>query len=175
MAAVVSALVLGGGAALVVLPSAASAEECPNAAFRTGPSTHLPDCRAYELVSPPYKATGVVQLQRLGPEGTSLTLAASEGLPGLEGFANAINLTPGALFTTQRTASGWVTVPDEPPTSEYSPYLVQVFADEAGASLDSRTRVWMERGRWQAENRIDFFKRGPDRAIVDVGPGLPPT
>ncbi|MGH2853812.1 MAG: hypothetical protein ACRDLF_06435 [Solirubrobacteraceae bacterium] len=159
-----------------VLPSAAVGEECPNAAFRTGPSTHLPDCRAYELVSPPYKATGVVKLLGSSPDGTSLTLDVSQGLPGLEGDPNLLGgIYPGAFYTTQRTASGWVTVGDELPASEYVPFKLDGFSDGAGVSLDNQTRVWMARGRWQADNGIDFFKRGPDRSIVDVGPALPPT
>ena len=47
--------VLGLAAFLGSSAPSAGAQACPNEAFRGGPSAHLPDCRAYELVSPPEK------------------------------------------------------------------------------------------------------------------------
>jgi hypothetical protein len=53
--------VLAGTAIGLVLPAlAVAAANCPNEAFRTGPSAGLPDCRAYEMVSPSNKNGGSV-------------------------------------------------------------------------------------------------------------------
>jgi hypothetical protein len=47
--------VLGLAAFLGSSAPSAGAQACPNEAFRSGPGAHLPDCRAYELVSPAEK------------------------------------------------------------------------------------------------------------------------
>jgi sugar lactone lactonase YvrE len=78
-----------------------SAELCPNAEFRTGLSAALPDCRAYELVTPaetngaaiggPAPGTGSFGFNHWltvprGPgAGESLTYRAEPTLPGFEG------------------------------------------------------------------------------------------
>lgn len=161
-----------GAVALVGLPVAAAAEECPNAAFRTGPGSHLPDCRAYELVSPAYKATGAIEGFRMGSSGTSGVLQLFAAVDGAESFNGIIFPGP---YSVNRTASGWVSVNDEPPAAEYRPFLYGEAEAYQGESLDGQTTVFAERKTGQAENRVDFFERQPDRAIVDVGPGLPPS
>jgi hypothetical protein len=171
----VVALAFSGGIALVVLAQPAVAEECPNVAFRTGPSTHLPDCRAYELVSPAYKAAGEPLLASYDPESSSALLAITGAVAGLESFNNIYKFVPAGFYSTQRTAAGWTAVADDPPASEYLPYLFGGFQDLLGWSLDDQTTVWTARGVWQPENALDLFMRLPDRSIVDVGPLVPPT
>jgi hypothetical protein len=76
MAAVVS-LSSFTAAALLTAPAALAEELCPNAASRQGPSGALPDCRAYEQVTPVSKADAtdmfpsgpVEEEQGLGNEG----------------------------------------------------------------------------------------------------------
>jgi hypothetical protein len=154
-------------------PTSAHAEECPNAAFRTGPSAHLPDCRAYELVTPPYKNAGYMFRVSSGPEGSPSVFSDSTALPDSEGFQNIIDI-PATYYLTERTSSGWVSTAVDLPSTEYEEDTYR-FTALAGSSLDGRTMVWQARGSWEAENRIDLFVRRPDRSIADIGPMLPPT
>ncbi len=55
-------------------PSPEPADTCPNAAYRVGSSTGLPDCRAYEMVSPVVKNGGDVSGEEFGQ-----TLASESG------------------------------------------------------------------------------------------------
>ncbi len=177
-AALASAVALTGGTALVLLPAAASAEECPNAAFRTGPSAHLPDCRAYEMVTPPFKDMGYARVGAISPSGLSTQLYVNGAFAGVEGFPNLVFPIPGEIYTTRRTAAGWVSSPDDPPITEYLPYPVSGVWNYGGAAEegpDNQVTEWVDRGAWQPDNRLDFFTRRSDRSIVDIGPALPPT
>src|SRR3954465_12342020 len=105
-----SALVLHAGTTSSIAFAA-----CPNEQFRVGPSAHLPDCRAYELVTP-NDLNGIPQAGMAnGAESarfmTSPVLASGDsyvwqvtptGIPGTEssGYAN--------LYAAQRTEAGWV-------------------------------------------------------------------
>ncbi len=95
--------------------STAGAAACPNEAVRTGPSAVLPDCRAYELVSPPDADGRLLQ----GIIGFNLfdlfptDLANSSGDKLLYMTYDSPFGAPGEptgvfdLYETQRSAGGW--------------------------------------------------------------------
>ncbi len=173
-----AALALAAAGAPAVLPASAAAEQCPNAQFRTGPSTHLPDCRAYEMVTPPYKGSGFLWPVALAANGTTFLTEGTQAFNGAEGFPNVFKASPAETYTTRRTPAGWTSVPQDPPATEYIPFTEKGFlnyAGDGGESPNGMATVWMARAVWQAENRIDFFMRDADRSIVDIGPALPPS
>lgn len=86
-------------------PAAARADACPNAAERFGASANLPDCRAYELVTPMIKADNSLIAEIIGaPDGQHVSMTSILPFPG------APNGEPQPVLST-RTASGWVTTP----------------------------------------------------------------
>jgi hypothetical protein len=111
---------LGSGAS-----PASAADECPNVVFRTGPSAKLPECRAYELVSPAY--TG-------GLFPTAVNFSFHENMfpyplitPGggdviFQTVGGTIGNFPGTGLTdryrSKRTANGWVTEAVGPTSAE---------------------------------------------------------
>ncbi len=123
---------------------------CPNAAFRTGPSAYLPDCRAYELVTPPdsngmvplWATTGNIDISLAAPGGGSLLFASDNGaLPGPGGNGKF------DAYRAQRGAGGWASqnvspsgaqarYPEALAASPDHAYLLWEVAAPRGGSLD---------------------------------------
>ena len=96
-----TALASGPGAALAVEP-------CSNAQIRAQQeATYLPGCRAFEMVSPPFKAyqdvTRTTSRTRSAPSGDRVTFGSTGAFAGAVGAPSVIQ------YLTQRGASGWTT------------------------------------------------------------------
>jgi len=103
--------------------AAPSKPVCPNDAFRTAPSDKLPDCRAYEMVSPLDKGNGDVALwigrNALIPRLFELDQSAPSGEAFAFTSATAFNDAEGSAFANQylarRTGGGWTSDSISPP------------------------------------------------------------
>ena len=82
-------------------------ENCPNDAYRTGPSASLPDCRAWEQASPVDKNGGSIQgtalAARTAGDGSTITFESTTGVPGGSGSQNF------PTYMAKRGAGGWST------------------------------------------------------------------
>lgn len=163
--------------ALAIPSVAASAEQCPNAAFRTGPSAHLPDCRAYEMVTPPFKNLGNPLMVTRSANGLALGITLNGGTPELEGYEGSTSSAV-AHYTVERTASGWKTTADNLPRPEYQ--ASKKFGESGSndflqVAQGGAETFWAERKEGGPENSLNIFARLPNRSVVEVGPVVPPT
>jgi len=92
---------------------------CPNQAFRTSFSAVLPDCRAYEMVSPVDKNGGDVGSGFLVGSYGMLSESSSDGdratFSSLRSFANPNSAPLVNQYFARREASGWSTESISPP------------------------------------------------------------
>ena len=96
-------------------------EECENQAFRSGPSAALPDCRAYEMVSPLDKEGGDIVVQASGDDSAPARhdQAAASGEKITYSTSRAYGDAAAAPFTSQyiagRGGGGWSNHSISPP------------------------------------------------------------
>jgi len=156
-------------------PSAEVSQECGNESLReANGSTALPDCRAYEQVTPPRRNGSLLQSQ-LFP--TSLGFAVSADgsrlfASTLDCFAAAQSCTTtrggvtGNGYELSRTSSGWSATPLTPPATQFSA------ANLVAANVETASEIFglalpappsLEAREW-------FYVRHADGSFEPIGP-----
>jgi hypothetical protein len=120
--------VLGLAAFLGISAPSASAA-CPNEAFRQGPSANLPDCRAYELVSPVdtggYEIhAGVGEVFAIAP--TAAASGDAVGFSAFGAFDGSESAGVTTMYLSRRGAGDWSTEGLSPPPGNYP--VLHIFA-----------------------------------------------
>jgi hypothetical protein len=104
--------VVGPDRTFTTAPLPAAQPACPNDAFRTGAASFLPDCRAYEMVSPVDKNGADIsvlfnslnqpaQLNQVAPDGETLTYSAYRAFGEIESAPYA------SQYLAARGSEGW--------------------------------------------------------------------
>lgn len=172
---------------LFVFSSVASADNCPNAVFRNGPSSRLPDCRAYEMVTPPYKEgypVSMLPLSASPPFSTDGFRVEGQSIGVFAGAEDSLvelhdnYSSSGAFYLFTRGGSGWATTAISPPASQYPD------AGSPFSTSDLSESLWVAATSAQI-NRFDetshhspakgLYVRSLDGPLMEVGPILPPS
>jgi hypothetical protein len=139
---------------------------CPNEGL-PGFVASLPDCRAYEMVSPAFKDGGESGLLAAMSSDGSRVLA--NGLFGVFAGAEDDSGPTGAFYMFARTAAGWEVSPVTPPGSLFA------YSEFAAASSDLSRVLFGVRSASQSWYAEDLYVREPDGSFVEVGPKFPPS
>ena len=125
-------------------------ESCANKASRIGSGAYLPDCRAYEMVSPLDKAGGDIRVLD-----TSLAEPAVHEQSSLDGeklaygsirsFGGAVSAPYTSQYVARRVAGKeWETHPINPPRGAPIDTAIEQFDTEFKAFSDDLCQAWFE-------------------------------
>jgi hypothetical protein len=163
------ALVAGVATPRVMAAGDVNQTSCPaETEASPGFRTYLPDCRAYEMVSPPFKDGWRVSPEQFSLDG-SWVVGSSFG-----SFAGGTSTEEfkGVQYQFSRGLSGWVTTPLSPPLPRLEEYKRGEFSSGPGVGT-SGAALLAARLSTQSVFEGDLYLREPDGSFVLVGPMLP--
>ena len=160
------------------LPQPASTAGCPNEQFRAGPSAGLPDCRAYELVTPAESDGRLLETintfntpplgmplsnELVSPRGDSVAYAVIQSaFPNIAGAAGVLD-----LYEANRQAEGWKTTRILTPSGSAGSQILPL-----GVSPDHRYTVSrVSGGPLAVGGRTSVYLGGPDGSFELLGRG----
>jgi hypothetical protein len=152
---------------------------CENEALRAGLSVALPDCRAYELVTPPSTnghvphgiAFPVIRFLTLeaSPLGDKVSFVTEGGsLPGLEGGTGAFNGDP---YLATRGPKGWITASSGPDGTESQAPQAGTVSPDQGYSFWSTEFGKNDEGSRVIGGQITNYVHYPDGESELIGRG----
>lgn len=163
-------LALAAAVGAATAPAAIAADGCPNAALREQQgATQLPDCRAYEVVSPAAKNGNTIAAGLMPRASGGAVAYWSTGA-----FAGAASNISGN-YVGERTAEGWTTRALNPPTLSRNPvlmdqfYLVAMSQDFSRSLIETRYPVDpldAQTGDFANIGRGDLYSPRPDGSFA---------
>ena len=117
------------------------ATSCPNQTFRDGPSLVLPDCRAYEMVSPIDKnGSDISWSNNFGSAPSALNQSSVDGdkftYSSLKAFGDAVSAPYSSQYIASRAVDGWSTHAISPPSKGGQAFLALIDREYKAFSAD---------------------------------------
>jgi len=136
-------------------------------------SSELPDHRAYEMVTPPFKngaSLGTIFYglkYSIAEDGSGVIGQSIQCLPGSVSCTAIRDEQEGEPFAFTRTSSGWVTTALSPPSSEFSENLSWLLSPDKGTALFSMPTP--------PGGQDDWYLRSPEGSFTGIGPVSQPS
>jgi hypothetical protein len=156
-------------ATLSLTAAPALADECQNEALRAeNNSTQLPECRAYEQVTPLFKEGFAPVPEAFTDDGRLAYHSAGNVANNGYGYAG------GNAYIAVRSASGWSTTALAPSGPEFVPsgapgFPYQNPSTQAAFSSDLRSSLWAMRRADEPATVVDLYVRSPEGAFTRTG------
>lgn len=169
--AAIKRLTIATGAALASLFACAFAvtamatetpASCANELIRSQlGSLALPDCRAYEMATPPYKEGYPMFPNSFSSDGEKMILRSFATVAGEQGWGEIA--FGGAFYLGTRTPNGWLISPLNPPQSELAGQFP--IAQEA----DNGESLWVGHALGQPASTANLYVRAANGSLSMIG------